>query len=478
MGRSRTRALKRALTVAAMLLAALPGIGHAQSPSSPDTPGSAAEIRLSFAPLVKRAAPAVVNVFTKKTVHQAPSPLFNDPFFRRFFGDDFPGAKGPDSVQNALGSGVIVDADGVIVTNDHVIKGADEITVVLADRREFPAKVLRADERTDLAVLQIDPGKEKLPVLEFRDSDELQVGDLVLAIGNPFGVGQTVTMGIVSAVARTNVGISDYRFFIQTDAAINPGNSGGALISMDGKLIGINTAIFARGGGGSIGIGFAIPSNMVKTVIASLAGGKLVRPWIGISGQDVTAEIATSLGLPHPTGVLLTDVYSGGPAEQAGLKRGDLITQVDGRDVEDDEGLRYRIATHPVGTAIKLSIWRKGQTEILPVTLIAPPETPPRDVTPIRGNNPLGGATVANLSPALIDELAEPSLPVHGVVVTEVRAASPAQMLRLTPGDVLVRINSEQIKTVDDVRHVTSAPLPWKVVVRRGGRVLTLLVGG
>jgi serine protease Do len=473
MGRRKTGRLGQAVALAAFFLAALPGMGHSQSP-----PSSAAEIRLSFAPLVKRAAPAVVNVFTKRTVHQAASPLFNDPFFRRFFGDDFPGAKAPDSVQNALGSGVIVDPDGVIVTNDHVIKGADEITVVLADRREFPAKVLRADERTDLAVLQIDPGKEKLPVLEFRDSDDLEVGDLVLAIGNPFGVGQTVTMGIVSAVARTNVGISDYRFFIQTDAAINPGNSGGALISMDGKLVGINTAIFARGGGGSIGIGFAIPSNMVKTVIASLSGGKLIRPWIGASGQDVTAEIAASLGLPHPTGVLLTDVYPGGPAEQAGLKRGDLITQVDGRDIEDDEGLRYRIATHPVGSSIRVTAWRKGQTEIMPVTLIAPPETPPRELTPIHGNNPLGGATVANLSPALIDELAEPSLPVHGVVVIQVRDASPAQLLRLTPGDVLVRINSEQIKTVDDVRHVTTAPLPWKVVVRRGSRVITLLVGG
>ncbi|MBV8537561.1 MAG: PDZ domain-containing protein, partial [Alphaproteobacteria bacterium] len=244
------------------------------------------------------------------------------------------------------------------------------------------------------------------------------------------------------------------------------------------KLVGINTAIFARSGGGSIGIGFAIPSNMVKTVIASLAGGKLVRPWFGATGQDVTAEIATSLGIAHPTGVLLTDVYAGGPADQAGLKRGDLIIQVDGRDIQDDESLRYRIATHPVGSSIKVSIWRKGQTEMMPVTLIAPPETPPRDLTPIHGNNPLGGATVANLSPALIDELAEPSLPVRGVVVTEVRAPSPAQLLHLTPGDVLVRINNEQIKTVDDVRHVTTAPLPWKVVVRRGGRVITLLVGG
>jgi Do/DeqQ family serine protease len=461
--------------VVAAVAGMTPALAQTQTPA---VPRSADEIRLSFAPLVKRAAPAVVNVFTKKTVHNTVSPLFNDPFFRHFFGDDFPGAKAPDSVQNSLGSGVIVDSSGIVVTNDHVIKGADQITVVLSDRREFPAKVLRADERTDLAVLRIDPGNEQLPTLELRDSDELEVGDLVLAIGDPFGVGQTVTMGIVSAIARTNIGISDYRFFIQTDAAINPGNSGGALISMDGKLVGINSAIYARGGGGSIGIGFAIPSDMVKTVIASLDGKKLVRPWFGATGQDVTAEIATSLGLSHPVGVLLTDVYPGGPADAAGLKRGDLITQVEGRDIEDDEALRYRIATHPVDSSIRVTVWRKGQTEPATIKLIAPPETPPRDLTPINGNNPLGGVTVANLSPALTDELAAPALPVHGVVVMDVRQSSPAQLLRLSPGDVLVRINDTQIKSVDDVRRVSTTPLPWKVVVRRGERVTTLLVGG
>jgi Do/DeqQ family serine protease len=471
-----------AAVMAGALLGVLLGASpraYAQTAPVPAVPGSQAEIRLTFAPLVKRTAPAVVNVFTKRTVRNAVSPLFNDPFFRRFFGDQFPGAQaGPESVQTALGSGVIVDGSGIIVTNNHVIQGADQITVVLSDRREFEAKLLRADERTDLAVLRIDPGKDRLPALEFRDSDELEVGDLVLAIGNPFGVGQTVTSGIVSAVARTNVGISDYRFFIQTDAAINPGNSGGALVSMDGRLVGINTAIFARDGGGSIGIGFAIPANMVKTVIANLNGDKIVRPWFGASGQNVTADIATSLGLPHPEGVLLTDVYPGGPAERAGLKRGDLVLQVDGRDVEDDEGLRYRIATHPVGSTMKVTALRDGQRQALPVALIAPPETPPRDLTAVRGNNPFAGVTVANLSPALIDELGQPTLPTRGVVVTELRRGSPAQLLRLTPGDVLVRVNDHEIKTVDDVRRVTTVPLPWKVVVRRGDRVLTLLVGG
>ena len=481
MGIGSESGVRRVAAGAAMLAALAVGVtsARAQTPAAgPTVPSSAEQIHLTFAPLVKRVAPAVVNVFTKRTVRNAASPLFNDPFFRQFFGDQFPGAQAPESVQHALGSGVIVDPSGIIVTNNHVIRGADEIKVVLADRRQFEAKVLRADPRTDLAVLQIDPGKERLPSLRLRDSDELEVGDLVLAIGDPFGVGQTVTMGIVSAVARTNIGISDYRFFIQTDAAINPGNSGGALVSMDGKLVGINTAIFAQGSGGSIGIGFAIPSNMVKTVLADLSGKTIVRPWLGASGQDVTAEIATSLGLPHPMGVLLTDIYPGGPADRAGLKPGDLITQIDGHDIEDDEALRYRIATHPVDSAVRVTDWRNGHTQVLPVTLIAPPETPPRDLTPIHGRNPLGGATVANLSPALVDELAEPALPLHGVVVTDVRQASSAQLLHLAPGDVLERINDQQIKSVDDVRRIEKVPLPWKVVIRRGQRVITLLVGG
>ncbi|HEX9464104.1 MAG TPA: DegQ family serine endoprotease [Alphaproteobacteria bacterium] len=460
------------------LLLVFGAAASAQTPA-PGVPGSQAEIRLTFAPLVKRTAPAVVNIFTKRTVRNAASPLLNDPFFRRFFGDQFmAGPGGTDSVQNSLGSGVIVDPSGVVVTNHHVIRGADEITVVLADRREFEATILRADERTDLAVLRIDPGKERLAALELRDSDDLEVGDLILAIGNPFGVGQTVTSGIVSAVARTNVGISDYRFFIQTDAAINPGNSGGALVSMDGTLVGINTAIFARDGGGSIGIGFAIPSNMVKTVLASLGGDKIVRPWFGATGQNVTADIANSLGLAHPTGVLLADVYPGGPAERAGLKRGDLVLRVDGRDVEDEEALRFRIATHPIGSTIKVTAWRAGKEQLIPVSLVPPPETPPRDATPVRGNSPLSGATVANLSPALIDELGQPALPPRGVVVSEVRRGSPAQVLRLSAGDVLLRINDQEITTVDDVRRAAATKLPWKVVIRRGERVVTLLVGG
>jgi Do/DeqQ family serine protease len=461
------------------------GLVAFQAPAQAQTravPETAAEIRLTFAPLVKRTAPAVVNVFTKKTVRTAPSPLFNDPFFKRFFGDQFPGGGGPtERVQNALGSGVIVDPAGTIVTNAHVIRGADEITVVLADRREFEATVLRDDERTDLAVLRIDAGAERLPSLELRDSDELDVGDLVLAIGNPFGVGQTVTSGIVSAVARTMVGISDYRFFIQTDAAINPGNSGGALVSMDGKLVGINTAIFSRDGGGSIGIGFAIPANMVRTVLPGVGGSgdKIVRPWFGASGQNVTADIAVSVSLPRPVGVLLTEVFPGSPAERAGLARGDIVLQVDGREISDGDALRFRVATHPVGSTVQVKAWRDGRERLVPVMLIAPPETPPRDTTPLRGNHPLAGATVANLSPALVEEMGLREGPARGVVLMALRRGSPAQLIRLSPGDVLLRINEREIRSVDDVRKIVASPaLPWRMAIRRGDRVITMVVGG
>ncbi len=468
------RVFMSALAALAVALQATPAWAQSRV-----VPQAQTDLYLSFAPLVKKTAPAVVNIYTKRQVRAAPSPLANDPFFRRFFGDQFGGNSG-GSVQNSLGSGVIVDPSGIIITSNHVIRGADEITVVLADRREYEASVQRTDERTDLAVLRIDPGVERLPSLELRDSDDVDVGDLVLAIGNPFGVGQTVTSGIVSAVARTMVGISDYRFFIQTDAAINPGNSGGALVSMDGKLVGINTAIFARDGGGSIGIGFAIPSNMVKTVITDIGrGGKIVRPWFGATGQTVTSDVAASVGLPRPGGVVLTEVYPGGPAERAGLKRGDVILKVEGRDVGDGEALRFRIATNPIGTTVQLTAWRNNREQPIEIGLVAPPETPARDLTPLRGNHPLAGATVANLSPALIEELGAAELPPRGVVIMEVRRGSPAQLIRLAPGDMVMKINDREIRSVEELRRIVATPaLPWRMAVRRGDRVINLVVGG
>src|SRR5690349_112102 len=349
------------------------GTGIAQQRALPD---SRQQITLSFAPLVKQTAPAVVNIYTRRVVQQRVSPLFDDPFFQRFFGQSNPLGMPRERVERSLGSGVIVAADGLIVTNDHVVKDSDQITVVLADRREFEAKVVSTDSKTDLAILRIAPPKgEKLPFLALHDSDDLEVGDLVLAIGNPFGVGQTVTSGIVSALARTAVGVSDFNFFIQTDAAINPGNSGGALVSMDGRLIGINSAIYSRSGG-SLGIGFAIPSNMVATVIAAERhGGKLVTPWIGAGGQAVTADMAASLAMERPVGVIISNVYRSGPADRAGLKVGDVITAINGHEVADAQALRFRLATQPIGSTAELSVMRKGEPLKLTLPLAGAPET-------------------------------------------------------------------------------------------------------
>ncbi|MDH3739097.1 MAG: Do family serine endopeptidase, partial [Alphaproteobacteria bacterium] len=393
------KAIAAAAVVAGIAMFGLAGGASAQK----TVPSSSNEITLSFAPLVKQAAPAVVNIFTRKAVTRQASPLFDDPFFRRFFGDAFPRQR-RERIENSLGSGVIVEPDGLIVTNFHVISGADEIKVVLADRREFTATVLREDERSDLAVLKIEPSGKEFPHIEIGDSDDLEVGDLVIAIGNPFGVGQTVTSGIVSGLARTNVGITDFNFFIQTDAAINPGNSGGALLRMDGKLAGVNTAIFSRSGG-SQGIGFAVPANMVRTVIAGAGiAGRLQRPWLGADMQDVTAEIAEAIGLPRPIGALVAKLHPDGPARRSGLRIGDIITQIDDQPVDDMESLAFRIATSKIGGAAKLSIMRADGDLQVKLPLEAPPEVPPRNETQLTGAQPIAGATVVNLSPAVAEE--------------------------------------------------------------------------
>src|SRR6188768_1191949 len=331
------------------------------------------ELRLSYAPVVQHVAPAVVNVYAAKVV-QNRNPLLDDPIFRRFFG--VPGGPGGNQVQRSLGSGVIVDAGGLIVTNNHVIEGADEVKVSLADKREFEAILVLKDPRTDLAILRIKDGRERFPVLDFADSDALQVGDVVLAIDNPFGVGQTVTHGIVSALARTQVGVSDYQFFIQTDAAINPGNSGGALVDMTGKLVGINTAIFSRSGG-SQGVGFAIPATMVRVVVASAkGGGKAVkRPWLGAKLQNVTPDIAESLGLKRPAGALVATVSDKSPASRAGLKPSDLIVAVEGQTIDDPNAFDYRFATRQLGGSAQIDVQRSGKTVKLTVPLETAPDT-------------------------------------------------------------------------------------------------------
>jgi Do/DeqQ family serine protease len=445
---------------------------------SKTTPNEQGQITLSFAPLVRKVAPAVVNIYAKVVRRERVQPLFNDPFFRRFFGDNMPLGNSRKRMEKSLGSGVIVGKNGLIVTNNHVIKNAQQVTVVLPDRREFDAKILLTDKKTDLAVLRINTGKEKLPTVPFGNSDELEVGDLVLAIGNPFGVGQTVTSGIVSALARTNIGVSDFRSFIQTDAAINPGNSGGALVSVNGRLIGINTAIFTRRGGGSVGIGFAVPSNMVQTVVQSAISGKpLVRPWLSLTGTAVTADMAEGLGLKRPTGVLVEKVYPNGPAAKAGILRGDVITQMEKFTIEDEYALRFRLAARPIGQTVNLEILRRGVKQNARFSLIAPPETPPRNESVISGRNPFSGLKVVNLSPAVSEEHAIRGANV-GVLVVAIKRGSDAIRVGFKPGDIILKVNEQAIKRVKDLKSLLKdINLPWEVEIRRAKKTLRLRIG-
>jgi Do/DeqQ family serine protease len=438
-------------------------------------PGSLAEVQLSYAPVVQQVAPAVVNIYTRRVVETRwRSPLFRDPLFERFFGQLFPGPP-QERIQNSLGSGVIVAADGLIVTNYHVIEHAEEITVALADRREFEATLVGTDEPSDLAVLRIDVGGESLPWLELGDSDAIAVGDIVLAIGNPFGVGQTVTSGIVSAIARTAAVGRGGGAFIQTDAAINPGNSGGALVTLDGRLIGINTAIFTRSGG-SIGIGFAIPSNLVRVVVDSVAGGgEVVEPWVGVDVQPVTADIASSLGLGRPTGVLVKALHPGSPAAAAGIGVGDVVLAIDGHEVFDADGFHFRLRTRRVGERARFTVLSHDGARDVEVALIAPPEVPPRDVRTLQGRNPLAGAVVANLSPALARELGLEGDPT-GVIVLEVESG-PAARIGIRPGDIVVAVAGIEIdRTETLVRVLSEARDEWPLAIRRNGEVLRVVV--
>nr|WP_210255264.1 Do family serine endopeptidase [Ancylobacter pratisalsi] len=451
-------------------------------PAQPHVPTSRAEISLSFAPVVARTAPAIVNVYAMRAVPQRRQmSLLDDPFFRRFFGGPSgPGFGGPsERLQRALGSGVIVDPSGLVVTNNHVIEGADEVRVSLADKREYDAEILLRDPRTDLAVLKLKGGKGSFPAAELGSSDDLQVGDIVLAIGNPFGVGQTVTQGIVSALARTQVGITDYQFFIQTDAAINPGNSGGALVDTAGRVIGINTAIFSRSGG-SQGIGFAIPADMVRVVLQSaLDGGKSVRrPWLGARLQRVTADIAEGLDLVRPVGSLVQSVAPGSPAARGGLKVGDLITGIAGQEADDPDAFGYRFATRPLGGDVAVAVVRQGRSLTLSIPLDAAPETIPREKRQLDNRSPLAGATVVNLSPAVAEELRTVEAD-KGVVVTSVAEGSPAEMTNLKVGDVLIEVNGERITRTDDLVRATASPSRvWRITLQRGGRTLTAMLPG
>jgi Do/DeqQ family serine protease len=481
-------------TVAALAFWALPGESEAprnlprqtlpskqvqplrlgQAPRNEIQPSSLGQVQLTFAPVVKRVAPAVVNVYARSVTQVQVNPFFADPFFSQFFGAT---PEMRQRVQQSLGSGVIVRSDGLILTNNHVVTGGTDIVVALNDKREFKAKVLLADARTDLAVLKIDTKGERLPTVPFADSDAVQVGDLVLAIGDPFGVGQTVTMGIVSALARSQGSANDYQFFIQTDAAINPGNSGGALVTTDGKLAGINTAIYSRSGG-NIGIGFAIPSNLAHRVVEGVEGGGQVRlAWVGATGQPVTSEIAESLGLPRPGGVLVKDVYPGGPLDNAGIKSGEVVLSVDGAEVDDMQALNYRTATHKPGESVELRVEQGHNSREVSVVLALPPENPPREAMVISGRNPLAGAKVENLSPAAALDL-QMDLLAKGVAIVSVNPSAYSGNYGFEPGDIVRSVNGTAIKRVADLSRALNGTDHWDLVIDRGGRRLALSVEG
>ncbi len=477
--RGRNRALAAVFVLIPLNLSVLPSLAQ-RAEIERRAPGPRDAVQLSFAPIVKKAAPAVVNVFVSgkplAPAQRQQLPI-DDPVFRRFFGELF--GMPAERVQSSLGSGVIVSPDGLVVTNTHVVKigGQAEIRVVLADKREFEAKVVTQDEKNDIAILKLSGGDGKLPYLEFEDSDLLEVGDLVLAIGNPFGVGQTVTQGIVSALARSEIGKSDAQVFIQTDAAINPGNSGGALVDMAGRLVGINTAIYSRSGG-SHGIGFAIPSNLVKLFAESASTGRKVeRPWLGARLETVTREVAEGLGLGRTVGAVVTKVYPASPAATARLEPGDIILAVDGKDVADARAVNYRLTTRGIGKTAQLDVFRKGNRLPVQIALSPAPKSANTEMRNLAGQHPLDGTRVAELSPALAEELGLDAD--GGVVVAQVRTGSIAGRLGFQPGDIVLTIGNDQIVNVEALEAALKQRRRiWQMTVKRGEQVIPLQFAG
>ncbi|WDT78711.1 MAG: DegQ family serine endoprotease [Candidatus Manganitrophus sp.] len=432
-----------------------------------------------FIDIAKRVTPAVVNISTTRVVKgREDDDPFNDPFFRRFFGDRPFERQGPPRQRRSqgLGSGVIVDPSGIIITNNHVVENADEVEVLLGDKREFKGKVIGNDPKSDLAIVKIDA--ENLPTVPWGDSDRLQVGEYVLAIGNPFGLGQTVTMGIVSAVGRTNLGIADYEDFIQTDAAINPGNSGGALVNRRGELVGINTAIFSRTGG-YMGIGFAVPSEMAKSIKESLVRtGKVTRGWLGVSIQEVTPQLAKEFGLKESKGALVSDVLPDSPAEAAGIKRGDILLAIDGKEVESTAQLRKWVAGTAVGKKIRLTLFRDKKEKEIELS----PGEQPQEVAQAGGEgaetetSALKGAQVRNLTPEAAREMNLPK-GLEGVVISRVEAGSLAEEAGLRAGDVILEVNRTAVRNTREYEQALSRLKKEQsalLLIHRGGNTLFL----
>ncbi|MCJ7871656.1 trypsin-like peptidase domain-containing protein [Phaeobacter sp. J2-8] len=433
-------------------------------------PQNQSEISLSFAPLVREAAPAVVNIYARRVVESQRRPFADDPFFGQLF-RDFGNTR--PRVQNSLGSGVILSADGIVVSNYHVVGQATDIRVVLNDRREFSASVLLSDEQSDLAILQLDGGDE-MPHLDFRDSDTVEVGELVLAIGNPFGVGQTVSSGIVSGLARSGMATGNMRgYFIQTDAPINPGNSGGALIDVQGRLIGINTSILTRSGG-SNGIGFAIPASLVQQFVEQARQGhaRFQRPWAGLSGQGVDADLAESLGLDLPGGVVIADMHDASPFAAAGLGVGDVIVAVDGQPVNTPPEMIFRMAVRGIGATAEVSFVQNGEVRAASVDMIAPPDLPPRDEVTLGARDLLTDLRIARLNPAVRDELGFGE-DAEGVVV--LATGEIGARLGLREGDILLAIGRNVVVEPGDVAPLLRN-LSGRVAIQiqRGSRRIAL----
>jgi serine protease Do len=435
---------------------------------------------IAIADIAEKAAPSVVNVASSRTVKPVEMPFFNDPFFRHFFG---PGGGGPEPddkrQEHGLGSGVVVSADGLVLTNNHVIEGADEIKVTTSDKREFSVKVLGADKKSDLAVLRLQGDVKGLTPIEIGDSSRLRLGDVVLAIGNPFGVGQTVTMGIVSAKGRANMGIAAYEDFIQTDAAINPGNSGGALVDMEGRLVGINTAILSRTGG-NMGIGFAIPTNMASPIMKALMDhGKVVRGWLGVGIQDIDQELAQAMGLKGTKGILVSDIVDKGPGSKAGLRSGDVVLKLNGQDVDSTGQFRNAVAAAGSGATVKLDVLRDGKPMTVEAKLGELPEEQSKVARGDNGGQPglLDGLALEDLNPMLRQKLDVPPSIKSGVVVTEIAPGSSGANSGLRPGDLIIEVNKTPVTDVGSFKQAyTKAKDRALLRVVRGGMTMFLVV--